>query len=138
MYVLDTNVISELRKDRNADRNVAAWAETCRLGDLHISVMTLLELEYGMLVARGRNTDLASVLGRWITKIHERFLNRVLPVDETVARKAAAMHVPKKRSERDALIAATALSHNMIVVTRNVRDFADTGVKLLNPWESRV
>lgn len=138
MFVLDTNVVSELRKIQTgkADRNVALWADEVDAASLHISVITVLELELGILQIERRDPTQGAVLRTWLeTRVLPEFDGRIFPVDTAVARRCARLHVPDPRAERDALIAATALVHGMTVVTRNVADFAATGVALLNPWE---
>ncbi|MFA7264248.1 MAG: type II toxin-antitoxin system VapC family toxin [Caulobacter sp.] len=137
MFLLDTNVVSELRKagSGKADPDVAEWASIRSGVDLFLSAITLLELERGVLGMERRDPIQGAQFRRWLDhQVLPTFAGRVLPVDETVARRAAALHVPDPRPDRDALIAATALVHGMTVVTRNIGDFAPTGVSLLNPW----
>ncbi len=138
MYVLDTNVVSELRKVRSgkAAPNVAAWAESVDAADLYLSAITLMELEMGVLQLERRDAAQGAVMRAWLAHhVLPEFSGRVLPVDAAVAQRCARLHVPDRRSERDALIAATALTHGMTMVTRNVADFEPTGVPLLNPWD---
>ncbi len=138
MYVLDTNVVSELRKVRmgKADPNVAAWSESVDAGDLFVSAITIMELELGVLSIERKDATQGAMLRTWLDQhVLPEFSGRTLPVDTAVAQRCARLHVPDKRGERDALIAATALVHGMVVVTRNVDDFQSTGVALLNPWE---
>ena len=137
ILLLDTNVVSELRKVRGgkADANVSRWAEQVVPSELYISVVTLHELELGVLLAEWRDPAQGAVLRRWLeSHVHPAFVGRILPVDEAVARQAARLHVPDPRPVRDALIAATAQVHGMTVATRNVDDFAPMGVPVLNPW----
>jgi predicted nucleic acid-binding protein len=137
MFVLDTNVVSELRKVRHgkADLQVAKWADSVDAASLYLSAITVLELETGVLQIARRDTKQGQVLRIWLDNhVLPEFSGRVLPVDTAVARRCARLHVPDPRSERDALIAATALVHGMTVVTRNVDDFELMGVLLLNPW----
>ena len=137
MWLLDTNVVSELRKVRagKADSNVSRWAERVVPSELYLSVITLHELELGVLLAERRDPAQGAVLRTWLENhVHPAFAGRILPVDEAVARQAARLHVPDPRPVRDALIAATAQVHGMTVVTRNVNDFAPMGVPVLNPW----
>ena len=137
MYVLDTNVLSELRKVRlgKADANVAAWAESVDAADLFVSAITLMELELGVLSMERKDAALGTVLRAWLDEqVLPEFSGRTLAVDTAVALRCAKLHVPDRRSERDALIAATALVHGMAVATRNVADFAATGVEIINPW----
>lgn len=139
MLVLDTNVVSELRKVRlgKADLRVAAWAESVDAGDLYLSTLTIMELELGILAIERKDATQGAMLRRWLEQqvLHE-FSSRTLPVDAAVARRCARLHMPDKRGERDALIAATALVHGMTLVTRNVADFKPTSVNVVNPWES--
>lgn len=138
MYVLDTNVVSELRKVRlgKADPRVAAWAESVDATELFISAITVMELELGVLPIERKNVTQGAMLRAWLEQhVLPEFSGRTLPIDTAVAQRCAKLHVRDKRSERDALIAATALVHGMTVVTRNVGDFQPTGVNVLNPWE---
>jgi hypothetical protein len=137
MFVLDTNVVSELRKAkaRKADRNVTAWAAAQPTASLFVSVVTLLELETGILLLERRDPKQGGVMRTWMEHhVMSAFAGRVLPVDTAVALQCARLHVPDPRAERDALVAATALVHGMTVVTRNISDFEPTGVPLLDPW----
>lgn len=138
MFLLDTNVISELRKagDGKADANVVAWLSDVDATTLYVSAITMLELEIGVLRMERRDPSQGAKLRAWMEKhVLPEFQERVLPVDTAVALRCATMHVPDLRAERDALIAATALVHGMAVVTRNVEDFAGVGVEVVNPWE---
>ena len=137
MYVLDTNVVSELRKIHSgkADKYVAQWAEKTDLNDLYLSVITIQELETGILLAERRDAKKGKILRAWLSEqVLPAFANRILPVDVIVATCSARLHVPDPQSFRDSLIAATALAHHMTVVTRNVSDFSNAGVQILNPW----
>ena len=139
MYVLDTNVVSELRKVRHgkADARVAAWAESVDAADLFISAITILELEHGVLSLERKDTAQGAILRAWLDHhVLPEFAERTLGVDTTIALRCARLHVPDRLNERDALIAATALVHGMAVVTRNVADFITTKVTLINPWEA--
>jgi predicted nucleic acid-binding protein len=138
MFILDTNVVSELRKVRlgKADRNLAAWAENVDAADLFVSAITIMELELGVLSIERKDATQGILLRSWLEQhVLPEFSRRTLPVDSAVAQRCARLHVPDKRGERDALIAATALVHGMTVVTRNVADFRPTGVPLIDPWE---
>lgn len=138
MFVLDTNVVSELRKagSGRADPNVTTWAASVSAGSLYLSAITVLELELGILQLERRDPTQGALLRSWMTAhVMPAFAGRVLPVDSAVALQCAQLHVPNRRAERDCLIAATALVHGMTVVTRNVTDFQGTGAALLNPWE---
>lgn len=139
MFLLDTNVVSELRKAKagKANARVAAWAAQTNTASLYLSVITLLELELGVLSIERRDKPQGKLMRTWLDKqVLPAFDGRVLPVDAAIALRCARLHVPDPRAERDALIAATALVHGMTVVTRNVADFELTGVALLNPWGS--
>jgi len=138
MFLLDTNVVSELRKARTgrADPRVTAWASTIPARDLFLSVIVIQELEIGILQVERRDTAQAALLRTWLEDhVLPSFSDRLLPVDAAVARRSARLHVPDPRPYRDGLMAATALVRGMTVVTRNVADFATTGVSLLNPWD---
>jgi predicted nucleic acid-binding protein len=137
MFLLDTNVISELRKapSGRADANVVDWARSAPTADLYLSAITVLELELGILQVERRDAAQSAVLRKWMNEhVLPAFSGRILPVDVAVALRCAALHVPNRRAERDCLIAATAMVHGMTVVSRNVGDFAYPGLKLLNPW----
>ena len=139
MYRLDASVISELRKagDGRADPRVTAWLSQADAGDFYLSVVTLMELELGILLVAQRDRKQGDYLPAWFeTRAALEFAERTLPVDAAVARRCAKLHGPDPRPERDAFIAATALVRGMTVVTRNTGDFAATGVPLLNPWKA--
>jgi hypothetical protein len=139
MFLLDTNVISELRKagDGKADANVVAWLSSVDATTFYLSAITLMEIELGILRIERRDPAQGARLRAWMDQhILPEFADRTLPVDTAVALRCAPLHVPDPRPERDAFIAATALAHGMTVVTRNVADFAPTGVPLLNPWDA--
>lgn len=134
MYLLDTNVISELRKTR-ADARVRAWAEGVPSVNLFVSVITVLELETGVLQMERRDKRQGTALRRWLDgQVLPAFAGRVLAVDTAVALQCARLQVPDRMADGDALIAATALVHGLIVVTRNTPDFEPAGADLLNPW----
>lgn len=138
MYLLDTNLVSELRKIRsgNADPNVARWADSVDAGVLYLSAIAILELEIGVLRIERRDVTQGAILRAWLEKqVLVEFNGRVLPIDTAVARCCAGLHVPNPPSERDALVAATAFVHHLTVVTRNVDDFTPTGVPVINPWQ---
>ena len=138
MFLLDTNVVSELRKVRSGKANpgVAAWAEAVPSVELFISAITIQELEHGVLLMERSDPTQGAMLREWLDQsVTAAFKNRVIAVDEPVARSAAALHVPDPAPFRDALIGATALVHEMTVVTRDLKDFRRfDGVDVLNPW----
>ena len=138
MFVLDTNVVSELRKVRSgkADPGVAAWASEVPSGQLFVSSITIHELEHGVLLAERADPPKGAVLRRWLDdSVAAAFDQHVLAVDASVARRAAAMHVPDPAPFRDALIGATTLVHGMTLVTRNIKDFARfDGLEIIDPW----
>lgn len=139
MYLLDTNVVSELRKLRSgkADLNVVAWAAGVDASQLFVSAITILELQLGVLSIERKDVRQGALLRTWFeAQVLPEFAGRTLAIDTAVALRCAGLHVPSRRSERDALIAATALVHVMPVVTRNVADFESTGVSLINPWDA--
>ena len=139
MFLLDTNVVSELRKAKagKADPNVKAWVQSIPAGNLFLSVIVIQELEIGVLLAERRDPAKGAILRIWLDDhVLPSFSNRILPIDTIVARRSAALHVPHLRPVRDGLIAATALVHGMTVVTRNLPDFLPTNVALLNPWRA--
>lgn len=137
MFLLDTNVISELRKagDGKADANVVAWLSNVDATTLYVSAITLMEIELGILRIERRDLVQGNKLRAWMENhILPEFAERTLSVDTAVALRCASLHVPDARSERDALIAATALVHGMTVMTRNLADFEPTGALAINPW----
>ncbi|WKW50432.1 type II toxin-antitoxin system VapC family toxin [Rhodomicrobium lacus] len=135
MFLLDTNVLSELRRPERANVGLAAWAASAPPEEFFISAITLFEIELGVAQAERKDATKGAVLRGWIdAQVVPGFQNRIVPIDVDVARRCAGLHVPDPRPQRDSLIAATALVHRLIVVTRNVRDFEPMGVPLLNPW----
>ena len=139
MYILDTNVVSELRKIRlgRADAQVARWADSVAVSDLYLSTISVQELETGVLLIERRDGAQGVILRAWLeNQVLPAFAGRILPVDTAVARRSAALHVPDPHPARDALITATGLVHSMTIVTRNIMDFSYAGVRLINPWEA--
>jgi len=137
MFLLDTNVISELRKVRHGrtDPNFIAWSQGLRWSELFLSSITIYELELGVLRLAKYDHAQANELRTWLQdKVLTRFAERILPIDTSIARRGAWLQLSRTRGVEDTLIAATAKLHRMTVVTRNVRDFDDTGVPVLNPW----
>jgi len=136
MFLLDTNVVSELRRPHRTDPKVAAWADSVSPSDMFLSSITILELETGALLLGRRDGGRARLIQQWIEdRVLMAFAERILAVDTAVARRCAHLHVPAPRPYRDSLIAATALVHHLIVVTRNRADFEPMAVTVLNPWE---
>ena len=136
MYLLDTNVISEMRKTERAHAKVKKWAESVDAAALFLSAVSVLEMEIGVRRIERRDRKQGLVLRSWLhTRILPAFAGRIIAVDTQVALKCAALHVPDPRSYRDSLIAASAIIHEMTVVTRNIADFEPMGVAVLNPWE---
>ena len=137
MYLLDTNIVSELRRARKAHPNVRTWAQTLPAANLYLSVISILELEIGVLLMERRDRKQGGILRAWMDgHVLPTFAGRILAIDTAVAQRCAALHVPDPRSDRDALIAATALVHGMTVVTRNMSHFQPMGVAVVNPWQS--
>jgi predicted nucleic acid-binding protein len=138
MFLLDTNVVSELRKARSgqANKKVVAWAKQLPATSLFVSAISILELELGVQLAERRDPRQGAVLRQWLDgNVLVAFRGRVLPIDTEVAVACARLHVPDRRAERDALIGATALVHGLTVATRNVSDFAPMGgVAVHDPW----
>lgn len=140
MYILDTNVISEMKKDGKGmmNENVKAWIDSVEVSDLYLSVMTLHELEHGIAKLSKKDKVAAEALGNWLkTQVIPAFKGRLLVFDEQSAAISGPMHVPDPIKLIDSMIAATAIRHGMIVVTRDIKDFSRTGATLLNPWEHR-
>jgi predicted nucleic acid-binding protein len=141
MYLLDTNVISELRKAASgkADKKVISWANTIPSNSLFMSVISLLEIERGILQLERKDTVQGAILRTWLNNhVLPAFNNRILPIDTAVAQRCAKLHIPNPGPERDSMIAATALVHGMTVVTRNTADFNISGLDLINPWNFKT
>ena len=139
MFLLDTNVVSELRKAGNGKchRNVSAWAQSVATSTMFLSVISVLELEVGVLLIERRDEAQGVLLRTWLHgQVLPAFSGRILNIDSAVATLCARLHLPKRRADRDAFIAATALTHGMTVVTHNIKDFQLIGVKLFDPWET--
>jgi len=141
MFVLDTNVVSELRKVRagKGDDKVGKWSDSVDPAALYISAITILELEVGILRLERNDRPRAQTLRTWLTNyVLVAFDRRILPVDTEVGLQAAKLQVPNSRPVYDGVIAATALVHGMTMVTRKVADFASSGLAFLNPWNQQI
>ncbi len=138
MFVLDTNVVSELRPGKpKASTAVRDWAATIPAGQFYLSAITILELEQGILKLERKKPPEGQALRAWLAGVRKAFAGRILAFTDEAAIRCAAMHVPDPKDFRDSMIAATALSHGFTVVTRNVDGFANiAGVKAFNPWEN--
>lgn len=136
MLILDTNVVSEARKS-SCDPNVQAWLAVQSTDQLFITAITVLEIQRGISLAEQRgDAAQAGVFNHWLEKmVLPAFAGRILPIDHVVARQAAKLQWADSRDYRDPLIAATGLVHGAAVVTRNIKHFEATGVRLVNPWE---
>jgi len=137
VHILDTNIVSETRKFSRGggDSAVRDWLDTQEASLLYISAITVMELEYGCLLVEHRDVRQGQALRDWLTLRLAVYDGRILPVDAVVAARAAALHVPNPRPDRDAIIAATALTHSCTVVTRNIKDFEIDGLEVINPWQ---
>lgn len=132
-FLLDTNVVSEIRRGR--DPNVRAWADGVDDSALRLSVMTLGEVRAGIERLRARDVRQAAVFDRWLGELRARFSDRILEVDTRVAEEWGRLNARRPRNTVDSLIAATARVHDLTVVTRNTRDFLGCDVPVLNPWQ---
>lgn len=136
MYLLDTNVVSALRVRRAANANVWAWASAIDIQSQLLSVISIFELEYGTQLLERRDPAQGAVFRDWLsTQVGPMFAGRILPVDAAIAARAAGLQVPDPIDTEDALIASTALVHDLTVVTRNIKHFERTGVRTINPWQ---
>ncbi len=135
MFLLDTNVVSGLRRRSRADAALVRWARVTPLPMLYLSVVSTMEIELGVLRAEHRDPRQGATLRQWFeTDVLRKFEERILPIDEAVARQCARINASGPKSINDSYIAATAIVRNMTVVTRNESDFRPTGVAIFNPW----
>ena len=137
-FLLDTNVISEIRKRDRADPNVARWVARTPASDIGTSVLVLAEIRRGIELKRRRDSEQAKSLDRWFSQMRAELADRVLPVDEPVAEAWAMLGIPNPLSPIDGLLAATAKVHDLILVTRNVAHITVTGVSVLDPFAVRT
>jgi predicted nucleic acid-binding protein len=137
-YLIDTNIISEVRKGTRCDANVAAWYDSVDDTAIYLSVLVLGELRKGVERARPNDPDRAQALDDWLTTVATSFAERVLPIDHAIADEWGRMSARRPLSTVDALLAATAKVHGMTLVTRNVSDIIDLGANVINPFEPRV
>ena len=136
-YLIDTNVISEVRKGASCDPNVAAWFETVGDGSLYLSVLVLGEIRRGVERSRSKDPRKARALESWLISVATSYTSRILPVDHAVANEWGRMSAVRPVSTVDALLAATAKVNRMTLVTRNVSDVADLGADILDPFAWR-
>ena len=137
MFLLDTNVVSELRKagSSKVDSQVEKWATSTPATQTFISVITIFEIERGVLQMERRDKQQGQILRTWLDEyVLTHYSDRTITIDTRIAKRCACLHIPDPMPDYDALIAATALEHGLTVVTRNIDDFSRTGVKLFNPW----
>ena len=138
MFLVDTNVVSELRKGNTSkiNENVALWADSVNLNELYISVITLQELQTGIFLLKRKDEKQALILQQWFEGyVLQAFRERIVPIDSKIALVCADLHVPDKRPYADSLIAATAIQHSMTLVTRNISDFSGLDITIFNPWK---
>lgn len=134
-FLIDTNVLSEMRKQARANANVLRWAAGNRASDLFLSALVIGEVRRGIEAVRPRDPVQAISLDTWLATVIASFGPRILPITVEIADAWGRLSVPDRLPEVDGLLAATAMVHNLILVTRNTRDVARTGVKLLNPFD---
>jgi predicted nucleic acid-binding protein len=137
-YLIDTNVISEVRKGGKCDPNVAAWWHSVDDADIYLSVLVLGEIRKGVERARSSDPAQARALEKWLTTVVESFAERILPVDQAVADEWGRMSAKRPVSTVDALLAASAKVHGMMLATRNISDVADLGADFVNPFGHRA
>lgn len=137
-YLIDTNIISEVRKGERCDPNVAAWWESIEDAEVYLSVLVLGEIRKGIERARADDVARARALETWLSTLVQSFSERILPIDQTVADEWGRMSAKRSVSTIDALLAATAKAHGLTLATRNVGDVADLGAKVINPFEVKV
>ncbi len=137
MFLVDTNVISEVRKRERCDAAVAGWWSTVADADLFLSVLVLGEIRQGLERLRSRDAHRAASLERWLAEVAAAFAGRVLPVDAAVAEAWGRISARRPTPVVDGLLAATAIVHDLTLVTRNLADVAHSGARVLDPWQRR-
>ncbi len=135
-YLLDTNIISEIRKGPRCHPNVAAWYSNLEEESLYLSVLLLGEIRKGIKGLRGRDTGKANELDLWLEQLQTSFQSQILPVDIAISQEWGRFSSLHTVPVIDGLLAATATAHGLAIVTRNTRDFADLGIQLINPFET--
>lgn len=135
-FLLDTNVIAELRKGARANPHVRSWFESLDSDAIMLSVLTIGEIRRGIENVRRRDPATAKALERWLRRLVAEHRDRILPIDLPVAEEWGRLNVPDPLPVVDALLAATAKVHGLTFVTRNVKDVARTGVELMNPFDA--
>lgn len=136
-FLINTNVISEIRKRERADANVIRWVNQTSVEDIGTSVLVLAEIRRGIELKRRSDPLQAKSLDRWFSQMRIRLADRVLPIDETIAETWALLGIPNPLPLIDSLLAATAKVHGLILVTRNITDIESTGVELLDPFSTQ-
>lgn len=134
-YLLDTNIVSELRKGSRCDTNVAHWHSTLDPNSTRISVLVIAEIRRGIELLRKKDAPQAAHLDKWLSGLRKGFSSKILPVDEQIAEKWGIINSTHRMSSIDGFLAATAMVHDLILVTRNVSDIERCGVKFFNPFE---
>jgi len=135
LFLLDTNVVSELRKASRCDPRVAAWQAKQSVATCFLSAVTVMEIRLGVELARRNDARKALVLEEWLEQsVKKAFVGRILPIDVAIAEKCALLHAESPRPFRDGLILATAAARGLTVVTRNTKDFAGAAVPVVDPW----
>ncbi len=136
-FLIDTNVISELRKGTKMDKNVREWFDAVPAEDIYLSTLVIGEVRHGIELLRRRDTKSAESLEKWLNEVLQNTGDRILPITNEISEQWGRFGVPDPVSVIDGLIAATAMVHGHVLVTRNVRDIEQTGVKFINPFHQK-